>query len=158
MAVSNKARGSILIWKLFFSVFSIIIPLVLIPLIQPGTNEDTTFYQIFHIVLGISLGFIIFISTFFYEEKHYRQEEANVPFIESLKNTFRNKYFIVFEVISFTIIYVQAALMMGLLFYLDEFPEISMLFYLRLCLLAYRWVSFYSLVDKKKWVLKRQCK
>jgi GPH family glycoside/pentoside/hexuronide:cation symporter len=128
MAISNKARGSIFIWKLFFSVFSIVLPLILIPTLQPGANEDTTFYQIFHIVVGVFVGVFVFISTFFYKEKHYRQEEPKVPFLESVKNTFRNKSFIVFEVISFTIIYVQAGLMLGLLFYLDEFPQMSLLF------------------------------
>ncbi|MBD3254100.1 MAG: MFS transporter [Candidatus Lokiarchaeota archaeon] len=128
MAISNKARGSILIWKLLFSVFSITLPLIIIPLIQPGTNEPTAFYQIFHIIIGVTVGILVFSSTFFYEEKYYKKEEANVPFLESIKNTFKNKSFIIFEVVSFTIIYVQAGLMMGLLFYFDEFTEIPILF------------------------------
>ncbi|MFW9899375.1 MAG: MFS transporter [Candidatus Thorarchaeota archaeon] len=126
MAVSNKARGSIFVWRLFFSVFATIVPLILIPLIQPGTGEDTTFYQVIHIMIGIIVGLIVFVSTFFYEEKHYLQEEEKVPFFESIKNTFKNKSFIIFEVISFTVIYVQAGLMLGLAFYLDEL-ETSML-------------------------------
>jgi GPH family glycoside/pentoside/hexuronide:cation symporter len=128
MAVSNKARASILVWKLFFSVFSIMLPLVLIPLLQPTTGEDTTFYQLFHMGIGIFVGCFVFGSTFFYSEKHYKQEEPHVPFLESVKNTFKNKSFLIFEVISFTIIYCSVGLMMGLLFYLDEFPENPMLF------------------------------
>jgi GPH family glycoside/pentoside/hexuronide:cation symporter len=145
MAISNKARGSILVWKLFFSIF----PLVLIPLLQPTTGEDTTFYQIFHIVIGIIVGFLIFISTFFYEEKHYKQEEPHVPFLESVKNTFKNKSFIVFEVISFTIIYCSVGLMLGLLFYLDEFPEIPML-YLFGALFAGIPVGIYIFIGKQQ--------
>lgn len=122
MAVSNKARGSIFIWKIFFSVFAIALPLMIIPIIQPGPGDDPTFYQFFHIIIGIIVGVVVFFSTFFYKEKHYHQAEERVPFIDSLKNTFRNREFIIFEVISFTIIYVQSGLMFGLFYYLDEFP------------------------------------
>ncbi|TFG15827.1 MAG: MFS transporter [Promethearchaeota archaeon] len=149
MAVSNKARGSILVWKLFFSVFSIMLPLVLIPLLQPTTGEDTTFYQIFHVGIGIFVGFFIFISTFFYEEKHYKQEEPHVPFVESVKNTFKNKSFLIFEVVSFTIIYCSVGLMMGLLFYLDEFPENPML-YLFAALFAGIPVGIYIFIGKQQ--------
>lgn len=120
MAVSNKARGSIFIWKIIFSVFAIALPLILIPIIQPGPGDDPTFYQTFHIILGVFVGIVVFISTFFYKEKHYLQAEERVGFIESLKNTLTNKSFIIFEIISFTIIYVQSGLMFGLFYYLDE--------------------------------------
>jgi GPH family glycoside/pentoside/hexuronide:cation symporter len=121
MAVSNRARGNIFIWKIIFSVFAIAAPLVIIPIIQPGPGDDPTFYQIFHISLGIIVGIIVFFSTFFYEEKHYKKEEYIPPFIESIKKTFKNRSFIIFEVISFTIIYIQSGLMFGLFYYLDEF-------------------------------------
>jgi GPH family glycoside/pentoside/hexuronide:cation symporter len=64
---------------------------------------------------------LIFVSTYFYEEKHYQQEEKQPPFFQSLVECFRNRSFIVFEVISFTIIYVQTSLMLGLNYYLAEF-------------------------------------
>ena len=149
MAVSNKARGSILVWKLFFSVFSIMLPLVLIPLLQPTTGEDTTFYQFFHVGIGVFVGTLVFVSTFFYEEKHYKQEEPHVPFLESVKNTFKNKSFIIFEVISFTIIYCSVGLMMGLLFYLDEFPENPML-YLFAALFAGIPLGIYIFIGKQE--------
>ncbi|TFG06531.1 MAG: hypothetical protein EU539_07395 [Promethearchaeota archaeon] len=149
MAISNKARGSILVWKLFFSIFSIMLPLVLIPLLQPTTGEDTTFYQLFHVGIGIFVGTFVFASTFFYKEKHYKQAEPNVPFLESVKNTFKNKSFIIFEVVSFTIIYCSVGLMMGLLFYLDEFPENSML-YLFASLFAGIPVGIYLFIGKQE--------
>jgi GPH family glycoside/pentoside/hexuronide:cation symporter len=149
MAVSNKARGSILIWKLFFSIFSIMLPLVLIPLLQPTTGEDTTFYQLFHVGIGFFVGSLVFISTFFYKEKQYKQAEPNVPFLESVKNTFKNKSFIIFEVVSFTIIYCSVGLMLGLLFYLDEFPENPML-YLFAALFAGIPLGIYIFIGKQE--------
>jgi GPH family glycoside/pentoside/hexuronide:cation symporter len=127
MALSNKARGSIFVWKLIFSVIATFIPLFLIPIIQPGTGDDPTFYILFHVILGIFVGVIVFVSSFFYKERFYMVDEEKVPFLTSVKNTFKNKSFIVFEVISFTIIYVQAGLMLGLGFYIDEF-ETNMIF------------------------------
>ena len=127
MALSNKARGSIFVWKLIFSVIATFVPLFLIPIIQPGTGDDPTFYILFHVMLGIFVGVIVFVSSFFYKERFYMVDEEKVPFLTSVKNTFKNKSFIVFEVISFTIIYVQAGLMLGLGFYIDEF-ETNMIF------------------------------
>ncbi len=70
---------------------------------------------------GVAMAALIFVSTYFYEEKHYQQEEKQPPFFQSLVECFRNRSFIVFEVISFTIIYVQTSLMLGLNYYLAEF-------------------------------------
>jgi len=121
IAISNRARGSILIWKIIFSVFPLAVPLAVIPFIQPGPGEDATMYQWIMIALGIAMGALIYISTFFYSEKHFQQEEEQFAFLKSLKECFANFSFIVFEVMSFTIIFVQTGLMQGVLYYFDEF-------------------------------------
>ncbi len=120
MAVSNKVRGSIFLWKILFSLIATVIPLVAIPILQPDVGEDTTFYQTFHIVLGVVVGLVVYFSTFFYKEKGYVQEEESMPFLESLKVALKNIPFLIFEVISFTIIFVQSNLMFGVLYYYDE--------------------------------------
>jgi len=129
MAVSNKARGSIFIWKVLFSVIANLLPLIVIPIIQPGPGDDPTTYQIINIILGAIIGSLVFVSSFFYEEKHYLQEEEKIPFLKSLKNTFKNRSFLIFEVISFTIIYVQSGLMFGLFYYLDELESSMILLF-----------------------------
>ncbi|TXT65644.1 MAG: conserved membrane protein of unknown function [Promethearchaeota archaeon] len=120
MAVSNKARGTIFIWKVIFSVFAMATPLFILPALKPSSSGDLTFYILFHIILGIAVGAIVFLSTFFYEEKVHQRQEEPVPFIDSLKKTLTNKSFLIFEIISFTIIYVQSGLMFGLFYYTDE--------------------------------------
>ena len=121
MAVSNKARSSILIWKLIFSVFPLVVPLVLWGFIKPQPGTDATGFQWIMIGFGVVMAALIFFSTYYYEEKHFQQEEEQPPFLKSLKECFTNRSFIVFEVISFTIIYVQTGLMLGLNYYLAEF-------------------------------------
>jgi GPH family glycoside/pentoside/hexuronide:cation symporter len=132
MAVSNRARSSIFLWKILFSVFSIAIPLVLIPVIQPGPGEDATTFRWIMIAFGVGLSAAIFLSTFFYSEQHFQQEEKQPPFFQSLKECFSNFSFLIFEVISFTMIYVQTALMQGVLYYFDELKVPGLPIYLSL--------------------------
>ena len=121
MAVSNKARSGIFIWKLIFSVFPLAIPLVLWGFIKPEPGTSPFSFQMIMTAFGVVMAGLIFISTFFYKEMHFQQEEKQLPFLKSLKECFTNRSFIVFEVISFTIIYVQTSLMLGLNYYLSEF-------------------------------------
>jgi GPH family glycoside/pentoside/hexuronide:cation symporter len=132
MAISNKARGSIMVWKVIFTIFPTAIPLVLIPLLQPGPGEDATAYLLALTVMSILVGLLIFASTFFYREKHFQQEDQQPPLWTALKECFKNKSFIVFLVVSFTVIYVQTALMQGVLYYFDELKVPGMPMYLAL--------------------------
>jgi glycoside/pentoside/hexuronide:cation symporter, GPH family len=121
MAVSNKARSTIFLWKIVLSVFPLAVPLAVIPFIQPGPGEDATMFQGVMVGLGLAMGAVILVSTFFYREKHFQQAQQQFAFGKSLVECFRNLSFVLFEVISFTIIYVQTALMQGVLYYFDEF-------------------------------------
>jgi glycoside/pentoside/hexuronide:cation symporter, GPH family len=120
MAISNKARSSIFIWKILFSVFPLAVPLILVPAIQPGPGESAQLFQSVMVGFALVMGAIIFISSFFYQERHGQQAEGQMPFVQSLKACFKNRAFLIFEVISFTVIYVQTGLMMGVLYYFDE--------------------------------------
>ncbi|QEE15014.2 MFS transporter [Promethearchaeum syntrophicum] len=127
MAVSNKARSPIFVWKIAFSVLSIAFPAVVIPMVKPDVGDDLTSYQIFHVILGVIVGIVTFVSTFFYKENQYLQEEEQMPFFKGIKATFRNKPFIIFLIISFTVIYVQTSLFQGLNYYPDEIETINMM-------------------------------
>jgi GPH family glycoside/pentoside/hexuronide:cation symporter len=120
MAISNKARSSVFIWKIIFSVFSMALPPVLMLAIQPGPGQDPTAFRWIMAALGTGLCVLIFISTYFYEEKHYQQEEEQPGFIKSVWESFKNIPFIVFLVSSFTVIYASTGLQQGILYYFDE--------------------------------------
>lgn len=120
MAVSNRARSGIFLWKIVFSVLPLAVPIALIPFIQPGPGEDATAFQGLMVAFGLGMGALIFGSSFFYREKHFQREEEQLPFLRSLKECFANLSFVIFEVMSFTIIYVQTGLMQGVLYYFDE--------------------------------------
>ena len=89
MALSNKARGSILVWKVIFTAIPPAVPLVLIPLIQPGPGEDATRYILALTVMSVIVSALIFASTFFYHEKHFQQEEQQPGLWTAIKECFK---------------------------------------------------------------------
>ncbi len=121
IAISNKARSSIYLWKIIFMVFTIVVPLGIEATIKPdkGDLPGIRFFELFLVGFGVVMGLIIFFSTYFYKERH-QMEEQKFDFIRSFKECFNNRSFVVFEVISFSIIFVQTALMQGLWKYFDE--------------------------------------
>lgn len=131
MAVSNKARSSIFIWKIIFMIFPNVLPFV-IAAIQPGPGDDPTGYRILLMGMAVVLGLIVFLSTFFYEEKVFTQQEEQFPFLKSLKESFLNFAFVIFLVVSFTVIYIQTSLMQGVAYYFDEIMMTPLPLYLGL--------------------------
>ncbi len=119
MAVSNKARSTIFIWKIIFMIIPNIMPFVLAN-VQPGPGQDPTTYRWVMIGLAAIVCAIVIISTFFYKEKHFQQEEPQPPFFTAIKESFKNIPFLIFLFSSFTVIYVQTNLMQGVAYYFDE--------------------------------------
>lgn len=132
MAVSNKAMSGIFIWKMIFSVFPLAVPLVLWGFIKPEPGANASTFQMIMVGFGFLLAALIFTSTFFYQEKNLEQSENQLPFLKSLKECFTNRSFIVFEVISFTIILVQTSLMLGINYSLAEFSTPALPLYISL--------------------------
>jgi GPH family glycoside/pentoside/hexuronide:cation symporter len=132
MAISNKARSRVFLWKIIFMTFSMGLPLTLLPLIQPGPGDDPGMFRWIMTGLGLLMGIIVFVSTWFYKEKHFHQEEEQYPFFKSIKESFSNKAFLIFLVVSFSVIYIQTALMQGVLYYFDEIKMPGMPIYISL--------------------------
>jgi glycoside/pentoside/hexuronide:cation symporter, GPH family len=82
MAISNKARGSIMIWKLIFAVFPLAVPLVLWGFIRPEPGTSSSGFQWIMLGFGLVMSFLIYVSTYFYKEKHIQQEEGQLPFLK----------------------------------------------------------------------------
>jgi GPH family glycoside/pentoside/hexuronide:cation symporter len=154
MAVSNRARSSVYVWKIIFTAFSMGLPLVVIPIIQPGPGQDSTFFRWVLYALGAGLAAVIFFSTYFYEEKHFQQEEQQYGFFKSFIESFKNFSFIVFLVVSFTVIYIQTGLMQGVLYYFDELKVPGLPLYLGLAggiiLGVILWVNLRDRIGVKK--------
>jgi len=133
MAVSNKARSSIFIWKIIFMIFPNVLPFV-IAAIQPGPGDDPSAYRLLLIGMATVLGLIVFLSTYFYEEKVFAQQDEQFPFLKSLKESFLNFAFVIFLVVSFTVIYIQTSLMQGVAYYFDEIMATPLPLYIGLAI------------------------
>ena len=119
MAVTNEARGKILFVKVIFGLVSVAVPLVLLAQLEKILEQSLFRYQMVMTVIGILAGVVIFFSTFFYKEKAKAAAEEQYPFVQSLITCFKNKNFLVFEIISFSVTYIQTALMIGLSYYFE---------------------------------------
>ncbi|MBQ6092867.1 MAG: MFS transporter [Clostridia bacterium] len=121
MAVTNKARSGIFIWKIAFSVITLAVPLVVFPLIKPEVGSDPTQFRIIMTGIGVLAFAVIFASTFFYKEKVQNESTEEMNIFRSVVTCFKNRSFVVFEILSFTVIFIQTILMQGVIYYFDEF-------------------------------------
>ncbi len=121
MAISNKARSSIYIWKIIFMVFTIVVPIVL-ETMKPDVGDTAGIgsFRWLMVAFGVGMAALVFISTYYYSEKHFTLEQQQPPFFTAIKECFTNRSFVVFETISFTVIFAQTALMQGIWLYFDE--------------------------------------
>lgn len=154
VAITNKARSSIYIWKIIFMVFTLVVPLAIEQTIKPevGDVAGIEFFRMVMITIGVVLGIIIFLSTYFFKER-YSYQEPLFNFFQSLRECFRNTSFIVFEVISFSIIFVQTALMQGIWYYFDEINVSRVPLYLALALGIFGGVLFW-INRRDRWGIK----
>lgn len=123
MAVSNKARSNIFIWKICFSLISLGFPLVVTPNILPKPGADNTTFQITVSIIGVIAFVAIFFSTFFIKEKVSTPPDENSNIFSSIINCFKNRSFVIFEVLSFSVIFIQTNLLLGVNYYFNEFSE-----------------------------------
>lgn len=114
MAVTNKARNKIFLWNIAFSIISYGAPMILNAKLDTLIEEHADIFPWVMAGMGLVCSLIVFISTFFYQENGYLQEEVQPKFWDGLKMCLKNKSFLLFEVVSWTVIFAQSALMGGL--------------------------------------------
>lgn len=119
MAVTNEARSKILLVKVIFGLVALAVPLFLLAELENILQGSLKNFQLVMTGVGVAAGLIMFFSSFFYKENQYLQKEEQYPFFKSLGLCFKNKSFIIFEVVSFSITYIQTLLMMGLSYYFE---------------------------------------
>jgi GPH family glycoside/pentoside/hexuronide:cation symporter len=114
MAVTNQARSPIFVWKIVFSLISTGVPMFMNANLAKILAKGYPTFMWIMVGIGVLGGIIIFLSTFFYKENGYVKDEPQPKFWDGLLTCLKNKSFLLFEVISFTVIYAQSNLMNGL--------------------------------------------
>lgn len=154
MAVTNEARSKIMLVKVIFGLVALSVPLVLLAELEHILQQSLLKFQIIMTVIGVVAGLTMFVGSFFFKEKGYVQEEEQYPFIQSLVNCFKNKSFLIFETISFSVTFIQTALMMGLSYYFDALQVNYLYCYLAMFLGIFLGM-FLWMKPGKKWGVKK---
>ncbi|MFO8017019.1 MAG: MFS transporter [Promethearchaeia archaeon] len=100
MAVSQKERGKIMVYSTALGSIGII-GSILVPLIFLGEVPDPEGFRIVAIITGIAAGLIIFLASYRIQENQYTVMEESLGFFESIRETFKNKPFLIIEVAIF---------------------------------------------------------
>lgn len=114
MAVTNKARNKIFLFNIVFSLVNFGAPMILNSQLDKLIEYHADIFPLIMAAMGLICGAIVFASTFFYKENGYTKDEEQPKFWEGLKLCLKNKSFLLFEVISWTVLFAQNGLMVGL--------------------------------------------
>jgi len=98
-------------------LLSFILPMIL--LTGNESFEDITPFLIAMLFVGIISAIIIFISSFYLKENKYTQMEETLPIISGIKETFKNKPFLIFEVSNFSFTIALTILTTAIFYYVQ---------------------------------------
>jgi GPH family glycoside/pentoside/hexuronide:cation symporter len=119
MAITAKARANLLIYGSFLSSISYLISFVLPLLLLTGTDapDSPQIFVIAMIIVGIISALILFICSYYLKENKYTQLEDTLPIIQGIKETFKNKPFLIYEVANFMFTIAQTILTTAIFYY-----------------------------------------
>lgn len=127
MTVSSKARANLMIYGAIFSALGFLITMTLSVLLLTG-SETTTIDPAFilsMVIVGIICTLVLIISSFYLKENKYTQNEEPLGFIDGIKETFKNKPFLVYEVNIFLFTIAQTILTTAVFYYINFVLELS---------------------------------
>ncbi len=125
MAITAKERGSIMIYATFLGAIGTI-GVLLVPLTYLGEVPDIEGFRIAMIIIGIISGIIIYLSSYYIKENKYTVLEESLGFFESIKETFKNKPFLIVEIAIFAMVVMQNIITSYFIFLFDYLIDFSM--------------------------------
>ena len=127
MAISSKVRANLMVYGSIFSalgvLISFIIPILLLTS-DVSTEIDPTFL-ITMVIIGIVCAAVIFASSFFIKENKYTILEEPLPIFEGIKQTFKNKPFLIFEISNFAFLISSTILITAVFYYITFVLKLS---------------------------------
>lgn len=119
MAVTSEARSNIIIWSTFVSSFGVIGSMVIPTSLLTGDNPDLGVFQSVMTLVGIIAAILMYGSSYFIKENRWAQSEPTLGFWESIKETFKNKQFLILEGAIFMLVLMQNTIVGGVTFLFD---------------------------------------
>jgi GPH family glycoside/pentoside/hexuronide:cation symporter len=121
MTITAKERANLLLYSSIMTSISLLISFIL-PIFLLTGNKARNAAQIFIVAMifvGTASTEMIYISSFYLKENKYVQIEDTLPIIKGIKETFKNKPFMVFEVANFSFTAGQTILTTAIFYYIN---------------------------------------
>lgn len=125
MALTPKERSNIMIFTTAFGAIGMG-GAIIVPIIMLGGDPNIAEFQIAMVIAGIISGTLIFIGSYFIKENKYTQMEDSLGFFESIKESFKNKPFLIMEVSMFGNVIMQGVLLSYIVFIFDYAVDASL--------------------------------
>lgn len=127
MAISSNERANLMVYSTLLGAIGYILNFILPVLLLTGDvstsiNPD---FLVTMIVLGITCAVIIFISSYFLKENKFTQLEESLGVIDAVKETFKNKPFLINEVSVFTLLVASTTLTTAIFYYVQYVLKLS---------------------------------
>ncbi len=154
IAIKSSNRSTLMLWSnIIGGIFGLVTSVLTSSLLLDRETLHPLLRPVM-IVIGVSMGLLMFVTSFFLKENLYTTEEEPLGFFKSFVETFKNTPFLIYEIGVFLVLIAQSMLTAGLLYYMDDVLQIEgILVTIPYVILALSQVGFSILVNfliKKK--------
>lgn len=127
MAISSTTRANLMVYGSIFGALGVLISFIIPVLLltsDVSTEIDPTFL-ITMVILGIVCAAVIFVSSFYIKENKYTILEEPLPIFKGIKQTFKNKPFLIFEISNFAFLISSTILITAVFYYITFVLKLS---------------------------------
>ena len=127
MALSSKERASLMVYSTLLGGIGYIVTFLFPVMLLTGdkTTEISPDFLVTMIFLGVICAVVIFISSYFLKENTFTQLEESLGIVDAVKETFKNKPFLINEVSVFTLLISSTTLTTAIFYYVDYVLKLS---------------------------------
>ncbi len=119
MAITAKERGSIMVYSTMIGFVTQILGILLPLMFLKGNDASIPFWQLLMLIVAAACGVLLYASSFHIKENKWAMREKQLGFIASIKETFKNREFLVIEISVFSLVIAQTVFMSGILYVFD---------------------------------------
>lgn len=126
MAITSKERASLMVYATLIGAIGYVITYVIPLMLLTGESKGIDLnFLIAMIIIGIACTIVLFVSSYYIKEYKFAQLEEPLGVIPAIKESFKNKPFIIFELSLFCIILGQTMLTTAVFYYVDFVLNLS---------------------------------
>jgi GPH family glycoside/pentoside/hexuronide:cation symporter len=116
MAITAKERSSIMVYSTLIGFVPMVLGFLLPMLFLKKGSGGIVEWQILMTIIAVIGGAVLYASSYFIKENAWARKEKALGFVASIKETLKNKQFLVLEVSIFALLIVSTTITTGLLY------------------------------------------